>query len=94
MATLEDEGKIIKGEVKQILTEIRTAILSASTIRSTKHHRVGPQPPSVQMISAAAPEMARVQIIAPAARAPEPEPEHQAEPEPERGAFTHADRAT
>ncbi len=27
VATLEDEGKIIKGEVKQILTEIRSAIL-------------------------------------------------------------------
>ena len=27
VATLEDEGKIVKGEVKQILTEIRTAIL-------------------------------------------------------------------
>jgi hypothetical protein len=28
VATLEDEGKIVKGEVKQILTEIRTAILA------------------------------------------------------------------
>ena len=27
VATLEDEGKIVRGEVKQILTEIRTAIL-------------------------------------------------------------------
>ncbi len=27
VATLEDEGKIVKGEVKQILTEIRSAIL-------------------------------------------------------------------
>jgi hypothetical protein len=27
VATLEDEGKIVKGEVKQVLTEIRSAIL-------------------------------------------------------------------
>ena len=28
VATLEDEGKIVRGEVKQVLTEIRTAVLA------------------------------------------------------------------
>lgn len=82
VATLEDEGKIIKGEVKQILTEIRTAILSRVDNPFDEAPSGRPQPPSVQMISAAAPEMARVQIISPEAHAPELEPESDPEPEP------------
>lgn len=77
VATLEDEGKIIKGEVKQILTEIRTAILvrdnpfeDSTSARQTQ--------PSVQIISGAAPDLARVQIIA-----PEPSTAAHAEQEPE-----------
>ncbi|MBF6600828.1 MAG: hypothetical protein IVW36_10010 [Dehalococcoidia bacterium] len=78
VAVLEDEGKIIKGEVKQILTEIRTAILSRvdnpfDEVAGGGHAQAA----TVQVVSAAAPDLARVQIIA-----PEPPPVGEREPEP------------
>ncbi|TAK63707.1 MAG: hypothetical protein EPO22_06430 [Dehalococcoidia bacterium] len=72
VATLEDEGKIVKGEVKQILTEIRTAILV----------RENPFEVEAAFGRGAAALVAGIsQSAAPAAPAPEPAP-HRHEPEP------------
>lgn len=96
VAVLEDEGKIIKGEVKQILTEIRTAILSRVDNPFDDVPGGGrAQAATVQVVSAAAPDLARVQIIAPdppvGEREPEPEREREPEPAPARPARTAAD---
>lgn len=57
VATLEDENKILRGEVKQILTEIRTAIL----VRDNPFEGDG------NLTSAPAPHMAHTAPVAPPA---------------------------
>jgi len=70
VATLEDEGKIVKGEVKQILTEIRTAIL------------VRENPFEVEAaFGRGAPALVASVSAPPPAPAPEPQPQRR-EPEP------------
>lgn len=81
VATLEDEGKIIKGEVKQILTEIRSAILVRENPFESDGGRGGAAAPTT-VISGAAPATAKVELVMPAA--PEPQPEPAPEPEPRR----------
>ena len=96
VATLEDEGKIVKGEVKQILTEIRTAILArdnpfetegmlgravpASVVAGISHSTAPAAPERQPERAAPAPEP-----IAPirAAAEPEDEPAEEFEPEPD-----------
>lgn len=83
VATLEDEGKIVRGEVKQILTEIRTAILARENpfegdggLTSGSPMGVG-----VTMAQAAPPPVAPPQPKPePAPRARKPEPEEDEEP--------------
>jgi len=79
VATLEDEGKIIKGEVKQILTEIRSAILVRENPFESESSRAFAAGGTTHVISGAAPAAAKVELVMPAA----PEPEPQPEPEPE-----------
>lgn len=70
VATLEDEGKIVRGEVKQILTEIRSAILIRDnpfeSETTSSFNRTSTAPPTV------------VQVMA----APEPAPTHLPDPQP------------
>ena len=83
VATLEDEGKIVRGEVKQILTEIRTSILARENpfegdggLTSGSTMGVG-----VTMAQAAPPPVAPPQPKPePAPRARKPEPEEDEEP--------------
>jgi len=85
VATLEDEGKIVKGEVKQILTEIRSAILvrdnpfegdgglashtAASTVMASP-----PPPPAAVSTPPAPQDIAPKPEPAPPAREPAREP--------------------
>lgn len=71
VATLEDEGKIVKGEVKQILTEIRSAIL----VRDNPFDGDG------GMTRSAPPALSVVQPEPQAAPPPPPRPVH-VEPAP------------
>ncbi len=94
VATLEDEGKIVRGEVKQILTEIRSAILvrdnpfenesmlnrgPASVVSAEITHTVAPPRPEPVAPPPPAPEPVRPPV---AEELPEPEPEFEPEPEP------------
>jgi hypothetical protein len=64
VAVLEDEGKIIRGEVKQILTEIRTAVLVRDNpFDSDEPAR--PQPAAVHVVQAA-PEPPQADPLLPA----------------------------
>ena len=84
VATLEDEGKIVRGEVKQILTEIRTAILARENPFEgdgglTTGGPIGVGVTTAQTVPAP---------VAPPQPKPEPEPaprarKHEPEPEPE-----------
>jgi len=81
VAALEDEGKIVKGEVKQILTEIRSAILVRDNPFENENMLRGGQPTAVvtEITHVTAP---RPEPIAPPTPAPEPEPEPAFEPKP------------
>jgi hypothetical protein len=85
VATLEDEGKIIKGEVKQILTEIRSAILVRENPFESDSSR-GAGVSATHVISGAAPAAAKVELVMPPAPEPmrEAEPAHSPEREPVR----------
>jgi hypothetical protein len=89
VATLEDEGKIIKGEVKQILTEIRSAILVRENPFESDNAR-GAMAATTQIISGAAPAAAKVELVMPPAPEPAPEPEPAYEPEPDQGRHSYA----
>jgi hypothetical protein len=78
VATLEDEGKIIKGEVKQVLTEIRTAVLARENPFDVDAG-IRPQQANVHVVAAAPDPPPQA---APAH--PEPEPEPRREPVPLR----------
>ena len=82
VATLEDEGKIIKGEVKQILTEIRSAILVRENPFESDSARGAAAAPATQIIST--PAAAKVEVVLPQPEpiAPEPAPVFEPEPEP------------
>lgn len=77
VATLEDEGKIVRGEVKQVLTEIRTAVLARSNPFESESMLTRP----VTLAPAAAAEI--TVRAAPAIEVPLPPPAH-AERPPER----------
>jgi hypothetical protein len=81
VATLEDEGKIIKGEVKQILTEIRSAILVRENPFESDNAR-GAAVPATQIISSV-PAAAKVEVVVPQPEPPAPTPAPVYEPEPE-----------
>lgn len=69
VATLEDEGKIVKGEIKQILTEIRTAVL----VRENPFDTSTASPPPSVNITATAPEpVAKVELVMPKPEEPAP----------------------
>jgi hypothetical protein len=87
VATLEDEGKIIKGEVKQILTEIRTAILVRENPFESENARSA-LGATTHVISGAAPAT-KVELVMPAAPepAPEPEPAYEPEQQPTRASY-------
>ncbi|MEX2226080.1 MAG: hypothetical protein WEB52_06500 [Dehalococcoidia bacterium] len=78
VATLEDEGKIIKGEVKQILTEIRSAILVRENPFEMENARGMAAGGTTHVISTA-PSATKVELVMPSA----PEPAPVAEPQPE-----------
>jgi hypothetical protein len=80
VAALEDEMRIVKGEVKQVLTEIRSAILAQDSpfIEGGQAARHVSKP--IQIVPAVHEEPARVEIVLPkpeaaeAAHAPAAEP--------------------
>ena len=85
VATLEDEGKINKGEVKQVLTESATAILARDNPFDDANNR--PQPAVVPVTA----EISRVQIVTPE---PAPaEPAHEPAPLPQPRVTAHAEPA-
>lgn len=61
VAAIEDEMRIIKGEVKQVLTEIRSAIL----VQDNPFEEASNKPRAVQIVPAMAEEPARVEIVMP-----------------------------
>lgn len=63
VAALEDEMRIVKGEVKQVLTEIRSAILAQDSPFEEGSTSRAPRP--IQIMPAVAEEPARVEIVAP-----------------------------
>jgi len=63
IAALEDEMRIVKGEVKQVLTEIRSAILAQDSPFEEGPASRAPRP--IQIMPAVAEEPARVEIIMP-----------------------------
>jgi hypothetical protein len=67
VAALEDEMRIVKGEVKQVLTEIRSAILAQDSpfIEGGQAARNASRP--VQIVPAVHEEPARVEIVMPKA---------------------------
>jgi hypothetical protein len=71
LAALEDEMKIIKGEVKQVLTEIRTAILVKDSPFEEDASPRAWRP--VQVVPAIAEQPARVELVPPSHEQPEPE---------------------
>jgi len=75
VAALEDEGKIIKGEVKQVLTEIRSAVLA----RENPFDNSVPQAPA-PAAPAAIPQPGPVSIVVTPEAVPAPAPGHAAEP--------------
>ena len=85
VASLEDEGKIVKGEVKQILTEIRTAILVRDNPFEVDGMPVRSHTASVvtntTLTERAAPAPEPEPVLPKAAPMPEPEPEPDPEPE-------------
>lgn len=90
VATLEDEGKIVRGEVKQILTEIRTAVLVRDNPFEGDGGLAGTHAPHMANTAGAAPPPPSAptiivhaeQTAPPPARKPAPEPELQGEDEP------------
>jgi hypothetical protein len=78
VATLEDEGKIVKGEVKQILTEIRNTILVRDNPFENESALGRGQAPAPQIMTPSIIEIAThaapEQPKPPAPHAPEPEP--------------------
>jgi hypothetical protein len=92
VAALEDEGKIVKGEVKQILTEIRTAIL----VRDNPFESDSAGNMSGPISIVQAPPVAKLELVPPAehhesptkqteANAPEPQPVAAPTPAPQPG---------
>jgi hypothetical protein len=89
IAGLEDEMRIIKGEVKQVLTEIRSAILT----QDNPFEEGGSQraPRSIQIVPSMAAEPTRVEIVMPKPESSPPagtpahaEPtQHQKAPDPQ-----------
>jgi hypothetical protein len=63
IAALEDEMRIVKGEVKQVLTEIRSAILAQDSPFEDGPAARAPRP--IQVMPAVAEEPARVEVVAP-----------------------------
>lgn len=63
LAALEDEMRIVKGEVKQVLTEIRSAILAQDSPFEEGSSSRAPRP--IQIMPAVAEEPARIEIVAP-----------------------------
>lgn len=61
VAAIEDEMRIIKGEVKQVLTEIRSAIL----VQDNPFEEASNKPRAIQIVPAVAEEPARVEIVMP-----------------------------
>lgn len=61
VAAIEDEMRIIKGEVKQVLTEIRSAIL----VQDNPFEEATSKPRAIQIVPAVAEEPARVEIVMP-----------------------------
>jgi len=87
VATLEDEGKIIKGEVKQILTEIRSAILVRENPFEGEGARGMAAVGQTRIIATPAPASAKVELVMPAAEQraePEPEPAYEAPAPPQQ----------
>jgi hypothetical protein len=78
VATLEDENKILRGEVKQILTEIRTAILVRDNPFEGESGLVGAPPAHMATVAApvAAAPVQEIHVHAeqPHAEPPRPEP--------------------
>ncbi|MEX2247419.1 MAG: hypothetical protein WEC75_12125 [Dehalococcoidia bacterium] len=64
VATLEDENKILKGEVKQVLIEIRSALLARENPFDEASGRSMPGPAPVIM-AAPAPPVARLELVTP-----------------------------
>ena len=89
VATLEDEGKIIKGEVKQILTEIRSAILVRENPFEAENARGMAVGGTTHVISSVAPSSTKVELVMPQPAEPEPV----AEPEPAYEQERERDRA-
>lgn len=84
LAALEDEMRIVKGEVKQVLTEIRSAILAQDS-----PFEDGPAmraPRAIQIMPAPAEEPARVEIVM-------PKSEHDASQQPGSAPAAHAEAA-
>jgi hypothetical protein len=82
VATLEDENKIVKGEVKQILTEIRSAILVRDNPFDAES-AFGGKPAQVNIVRPSEP-VAKVELHVEPERAPEPV--HDAPPAPKAAA--------
>jgi hypothetical protein len=78
VATLEDEHKIVKGEVKQVLTDIRTAVLSRD---NPFDNDTAPAAAAVTM--AAGQPVAKVELVVPTSEHDAPEHE---EPKPSAAA--------
>jgi hypothetical protein len=70
VSALEDEMRIVKGEVKQVLTEIRSAIL----VMDNPFEENGPRPRAVQVVPALPDEPVRIEPAAPAHAAPHEAP--------------------
>lgn len=82
VAALEDEGKIVKGEVKQVLTEIRTAVLARENPFDTD---TASRPPASASVAVVAHDpVAKVELVMPQEQAhqPDPEPQPARQPEP------------
>ena len=62
VATLEDEHKIVKGEVKQVLTDIRTAVLSRD---NPFDNDSAPAAAAVMMAAANPSPVAKVELLVP-----------------------------
>ena len=77
VATLEDEGKIVKGEVKQILTEIRSAILVRDNPFDSESAFGSKPQPQLNVVARSAEPVAKIElhIAEPEHHAPEPAPE-------------------
>ena len=81
VAAIEDEMRIIKGEVKQVLTEIRSAIL----VQDNPFEEATSKPRAIQIVPAVAEEPARVEIVMPH-NEPQPAVIATAVPHPDDGA--------